>query len=188
MKQVDNRVRFTKAMLHAAILKILETKPIDKITIKEICETAEINRGTFYLHYSTPHDLLKEIENEFIENHLAFFSPYMREGHEMSHLESMFGCILKNGDICKILMGRNGDPQMLESLRIMVKDSVVDDWQKEFPDYDRENLAYVFDFVFSGAMTLILRWIGGEENISAEDLARRLDRLGHYCHLAIKEF
>ena len=188
MKQVDNRVRFTKAMLHEAILKILETKPIDKITIKEICEEAEINRGTFYLHYNTPRAILKEIENEFIEDNLAFFSPYMHEGHEMSHLEELFGCILKNGRICRILMGKNGDPQMLESLRVMMKDSVVDDWQKEFPDFDREKLAYVFDFVFSGAMTLILDWLGGETPIHAEDLARRLDRLGHYCHLAINEF
>ena len=188
MKQIDNRVRFTKAVLHAAILKILETKPIDKVTIKEICEAAGINRGTFYLHYDTPRDLLKEIENEFIEDNLAFFSPYMREGHKMSHLEELFVCILKNGDVCRILIGKNGDPQMLESLRVMMKPGVVDDWQKEFPDYDREKLAYVFDFVFSGAMTLILNWLGGETPIPAEDLARRLDRLGHYCHLAINEF
>ncbi len=175
-------------VLKKAILKILQEKPIDKITIKELCEEADINRGTFYLHYNTPHELLKEIENEFIEENLSFFSPYMQSGYEMSHLESMFACILQNGDICKILMGRNGDPQMKESLRLMMKDGVVDDWQKEFPNYHKADLSYVFDFVFPGAMQLILNWIDDNEGLSTEDLARRLDRLGHYCHLAIQEF
>ena len=68
----------------------------------------------------------------------------------------MVACILENGDICKILMGKNGDPQMKESLCLAIRDSVVNDWQKEFPDYDQEKLEYVFDFVFPGATQMVL--------------------------------
>ena len=85
-------------------------------------------------------------------------------------------------------MGKNGDPQMKESLCLAIRDSVVNDWQKEFPEYDREKLEYVFDFVFPGATQMVLGWLEDHRGLTVEDLSRRLDRLGHYCHLAIREF
>ena len=74
MENLDNRVRYTKMVLQQALLKILQKKHIDKVTIKELCEEAKVNRGTFYLHYSTPNDLLMEIEQQFIDENMAFFS------------------------------------------------------------------------------------------------------------------
>lgn len=62
MDNLDNRVRYTKAILQQALLKILQFKNIDRVTIKELCDEAKVNRGTFYLHYATPNDLLREIE------------------------------------------------------------------------------------------------------------------------------
>ena len=50
-------------MFHHALLDILQEKPIDQISVKELVEAAELNRSTFYLHYSSPLDVLKEIEN-----------------------------------------------------------------------------------------------------------------------------
>ncbi|MBR0509973.1 MAG: TetR/AcrR family transcriptional regulator [Clostridia bacterium] len=188
MAKTDNRVRYTKKVLKDAILEILKEKPVDRVTIKELCEKAEINRGTFYLHYNTPLEVLKEIENDFITEHLAHFSPYMQSSTETGYLQGMFACILDNGDICKILMGKNGDPQMKESLCLAIRDSAVNDWQKEFPEYDREKLEYVFDFVFPGATQTVLGWLENDRGLTVEDLSRRLDRLGHYCHLAIREF
>ena len=54
-KYFNTAVRFDKALL-----SLLEKKPFEYITIREICETAEVNRSTFYLHYENTSDLLKE--------------------------------------------------------------------------------------------------------------------------------
>ena len=62
MENTDNRVRYTKKVLQETLMKILQKKHIDKVTVKELCEEASVNRGTFYLHYSTPNDVLMEIE------------------------------------------------------------------------------------------------------------------------------
>ena len=48
----DRRVKYTKMVLRNALIKLLETKPISRITIKEICEEADINRTTYYAHYT----------------------------------------------------------------------------------------------------------------------------------------
>ena len=55
------------------------------------------------------------------------FSPYMQSSTQTGYLQGMFACILGNGDICRILMGKNGDPQMKESLCLAIRDSVVND-------------------------------------------------------------
>lgn len=70
----------------------------------------------------------------------------------------------------------------------MIRPRIIDGWCREFPQYRREDLDYVYDFVFAGSMELILSWIEDEGKVSTADLAMRLDRLGHYCHLAIREF
>ncbi|MBQ8813518.1 MAG: TetR/AcrR family transcriptional regulator [Lachnospiraceae bacterium] len=188
MENLDNRVRYTKMVLQQALLKILQSKHIDKVTIKELCEEAKVNRGTFYLHYSTPNDLLIEIEQQFIDENMAYFSPYFHQGYETSQLAGMFTCILKNKEICRIIMGKNGNPRFLQRLQEMIRKGVVDGWCKEFPKYSRTDLDYVFDFIFAGSMRLILNWIEDGGSLSTAELANRLDRLGHYCHMAISEF
>ena len=188
MENLDNRVRYTKMVLQQALLKILQNKHIDKVTIKELCEEAKVNRGTFYLHYATPNDLLIEIEQQFIDENMAMFSPYFDGGYETSYIAALFAGILKNRDLCRIIMGKNGNPRFVERIQQMIRPYVVDGWCKEFPTYKRDDLDYVYDFVFSGSMRLILNWIEDGKGLSTADLAKRLDRLGHHCHMAIPEF
>ena len=188
MENLDNRVRYTKMILQQALLKILQRKHIDKVTIKELCEEAKVNRGTFYLHYATPNDLLMEIEQQFIDEYTAKFSPYFDDGYETSYMSNLFAGILKNRELCRIIMGKNGNPRFVERIQQMFRPYVVDGWCKEFPKYKREDLDYVYDFIFTGSMRLILNWIEDDKGLSTAELARRLDRLGHYCHLAILEF
>ena len=188
MDNLDNRVRYTKNVLQQALLKILQSKHIDKVTIKELCQEAKVNRGTFYLHYATPNDLLMEIEQQFIEENMAMFSPYFDGGYETSHMAGLFAGILKNRELSRIIMGKNGNPRFIERMQQMIRPYVVDGWCTEFPKYNREHLDYVYDFVFAGSMRLILTWIEDDKGLSTAELANRLDRLGHYCHMAIQEF
>ena len=43
----DHRTRVTKMLIRKALMELLSKKPIQSISIKELCETAAINRGTF---------------------------------------------------------------------------------------------------------------------------------------------
>ena len=50
---MDIRVKKTKRAIQKAFIALLREKPIEKITVKEIAERAEINKTTFYSHYET---------------------------------------------------------------------------------------------------------------------------------------
>lgn len=64
----DARIRYTKMVIQNAFIQLLNEKPINKITVMEICKIAGINRATFYKYYSDPFDWLEKIEKTIINN------------------------------------------------------------------------------------------------------------------------
>ena len=66
MKKENQRVVVSKRMLKEGVLRLLEDKQIRNISISELCEEASINRTTFYRHYQTADDVLKDIESDFM--------------------------------------------------------------------------------------------------------------------------
>lgn len=62
---VDRRVRKTQSAIKKAFIQLLKQKDLERITINDITEAADINRGTFYLHYEDKYDLLAKMEDEY---------------------------------------------------------------------------------------------------------------------------
>ncbi len=60
----DRRARNTRNAIHASLFQLSKTKDIHRITVKDICELAEINRSTFYKHYENLQILIDEISKE----------------------------------------------------------------------------------------------------------------------------
>lgn len=59
------KVLFSQELLHQALLVLLKEKPLNKITIRELCATAGVNRTTFYNHYQSPEDILRELVQQY---------------------------------------------------------------------------------------------------------------------------
>ncbi len=73
----DLRVVKTKQALHNALLTLLSEKPLENITIAEICRVAKVNRGTFYLHYEQKEGLFEEYFQEIMEDlYHSYEEPY----------------------------------------------------------------------------------------------------------------
>ena len=64
---LDRRVRKTRRQLKECLTRLLKEKKIQDITVRELAEMADINRGTFSLHYKDVFDLMDQIKNELIE-------------------------------------------------------------------------------------------------------------------------
>ena len=80
MRKTDARIRYTQSVLKQVLLSFLKEKPMNKITVKEVCERAGLNRATFYAHYSDCFALLESIEEDLLEafrNRSSWWIPLM---------------------------------------------------------------------------------------------------------------
>ena len=66
-KRTDRRVRKTKAQLRAGLASLMKEKNVNDITVKELVEAVDINRSTFYLHYTDIRNMLESVEHEMLE-------------------------------------------------------------------------------------------------------------------------
>ena len=70
-RKQDRRTRYTRQTIKDTFLELLKQKSFTKITVTEVCKNAEINRGTFYLHYYDIHDVLSDILNDMTQDMLT---------------------------------------------------------------------------------------------------------------------
>ncbi len=65
---MDKRVQKSKNSIINTFLEIRAKKPLEKITVTELCRKAEINKSTFYVHYHDIYDLSDQLENEVVDS------------------------------------------------------------------------------------------------------------------------
>src|SRR5580692_9297243 len=66
-RQLDERIRRTRARLGGALVALIQEKPINDVTVQEVLDRASVGRSTFYLHFRDKHDLLLSQLEKFLE-------------------------------------------------------------------------------------------------------------------------
>ncbi len=84
MNKNDSKYFRSAEKMHNALITLLNKKDFELITVKEICELAEVNRSTFYLHYDNSYDLLKETIEAVYKD---FFSRFSADGNKEINLK-----------------------------------------------------------------------------------------------------
>lgn len=79
MNKLESKYFHTALRMNEALISLLEKKDLEFITVKEICETAGVNRSTFYLHYETISDLMNETVEMVDKRFLSYFSQRERD-------------------------------------------------------------------------------------------------------------
>ena len=106
---MDHRTRVTRMLIRRAFTGLLRTKPVQSISIKELCEAAGVNRGTFYAHYESVHDLLRQMEDDFlqeIDEALERLLPPDGKGLTSLRLSTeLFQILKENADLCTVTLG-----------------------------------------------------------------------------------
>lgn len=65
---MDKRIQKSKSSIINSFLEIRAKKPLEKITVTELCKKAEINKSTFYVHYRDIYDLSEQLEDELVNS------------------------------------------------------------------------------------------------------------------------
>lgn len=108
-KVVDRRVRKTKRQLRLALMKLMAEKSVKDISVRELAAIADINRGTFYIHYKDVYDLLSSLEDELAEGLVVVCRRHNAkdsEGKTYPYLMELYQYIEQNADLCHVLLGK----------------------------------------------------------------------------------
>lgn len=162
--KTDRRVRKTKAQLLQSLMTLMQEKDIKDISVKELSDLADINRGTFYLHYRDVYDMLSQVEDtifqEFNEILDKNFAPD-NEAALYSVLEDIFTYLDANRLIGRTLLGPHGDLAFVNRMKELVKLRLLrlqDAGMPASPDFD-----YYYAFITSGCIGLIQSWMNRED-------------------------
>ena len=148
-------------VLRESLIQLLHHKPISRITIKELCGCADVNRATFYNHYTDQFDLLKNIESEFIENINSYLDSFVLEVRETDLLQmvtKIFEYIARNSELCRVLLGENGDIDFQTNIMRVISERVIFEWQKK-KSVDEATIEYIYTYVATGSIGIVRKWL-----------------------------
>lgn len=158
-------------VLKDSLMKLLKKKQLSTITVKEICEHADINRSTFYSHYSDQFDLLQQIEEELIEDMSMYLSSYnfdKKDDYEMT--VKLIEYFASKEEECQTLLNTNSDSSFEKKVSLVARRFMMKNWMDIKP-VDQNNSVYLSAFIVSGSIQVMKVWLNNGMDKSPEEIA-----------------
>ncbi|MFL6555361.1 MAG: TetR/AcrR family transcriptional regulator, partial [Bacillus sp. (in: firmicutes)] len=116
-KPTDRRIIRTKRLIRDALTELMEEKGFEGLTVRDLTEKADINRGTFYLHYHDKYDLLEQSEAEILNEiekiaqqiNPTHFINFDSDNEPFPLIIKLFECFHENSSFMKVILGPKGD-------------------------------------------------------------------------------
>lgn len=182
MTAKDARIRRTRKYLEESLLSLMTTKSIKDITVRELTERANINRSTFYLHYSDINDVIKHIEQNLLQRFYEKLAEEMKPRslqEEVYHfMEVVVSFLQENRQTLLIICGKNGDNSFADVLAgVTYRQTHV--WFQTIlgngTDPERARLAEIF--FNSGCVAILQNWVKNGEGINSTAVLRLMFQL-----------
>lgn len=169
MGSYEEKNRRTKQLIQKSFLRILEEEPFETITIGDISKAAQINRGTFYLHFQDKFDLLDQIEQQLFRdlgNHIdelqsSYSSTQTFEKGQAQLAATLFSAIKMHAPLLKIFLGNRGRAGFHIRFRDAFSEKVRVNLEKNESIITglKAPMEYFLSFITSAFLGLIEQWI-----------------------------
>lgn len=174
-KQENQRTRLTKRLLREGLLELLRDKPVEHITVKELCELAELNRSTFYAYYNDVPALYQEMGGELAQALLEHIRAMNQEGGVDT--EPMLAYIRDNRERFRLLVYRD---EYLNANQ-PVQRQIIEGYFGLAPELTLpcapEEREYILQYLYMGGTGIIHRWVQNGCALPPEQVAGLIDAL-----------
>ncbi len=185
--QTDRRTMRTKKLIRNALSELIEEKGYNNISITDLTARANINRGTFYLHYTDKYDLLGKIEDEMIHEllestkdiHAADVLNIDSVQDPMPYMAEIFKYFKENARFMKAVLGPKGDPKFQLKLKKVIDTFLFEKKLLKFinPDNLLVPEEYFMAYVLSAHLGVLQQWLESDMEKSPEEMALILSRM-----------
>lgn len=187
MKDDSRRVRMTKMLLHKGLIEALREKSLDKVTVTEICDYADVNRSTYYTYFNDPFDQLIQYEQNIGEDIREQLMVVLKDkdNNKQAKCYALFQTALK------YLYDIRDDFEVLVSGKLdlsIIKGILNDFWEPVFPmasgSLDSLDITerYRFLYAATGCFMMISNWFTDENTVTADEMARMLTKFSMNCY------
>jgi AcrR family transcriptional regulator len=167
--KTDKRIVKTKRLIRGTFLELLSKKEFEKITVTEIAKKAEIDRKTFYLHYSNTNDLLEEFERELLER--ASEKLNQTEDFDINLMFKTFNEIFKENSIFfeQVIVKRINTFFLTKCNKIIVALLTQKIFRGGIKAFSPED--YHIRYIASGLITLYVDWVSNDKTLDIDGLS-----------------
>ena len=171
------KVKYSKMVIKQALFELLETHPLSKITVKGLCDLADVNRGTFYTHYTDINDLIGQLENELTELSQPLFNTDEDPRNAWEHqFEDIFNHIKMNIENYKLVLL---NPPSMRCLNPLMERAYRQHLARFSGNRDLPPRLshYIFNFYSAGCYSVLVEWINNGFEESPAEMGRLLKEL-----------
>jgi len=172
----NRRTQYTIAAIKEAFLTLLKDTDLSKITVTEICKLADVNRGTFYIHFSDPFDLYQKIELDLTEQIKPILA--MKPQDQLHDwLQRLILLFKENEAASRIILANYQNSKMVNDIFSEVHEAAMKDFSILFNEQNPRLLEYYFTYFVKGTIGTILDWMENDQETSVEEITDVLSNL-----------
>ena len=119
--------------------------------------------------------MVKEMEGEFFSDFASALEAIDQKSRDS--LLILVRCLENHMDLCKIVLGSNGDMEFLEEMKNIIEEKISRIWKSAVPGMSDNDLQMLDSFLIGGVVSTLQRWVADDDRPSAESLADVLNRL-----------
>ncbi|WP_051507210.1 TetR/AcrR family transcriptional regulator [Saccharibacillus sacchari] len=170
---MDRRVRKTRGTLFETFIELLQEKGFERITIQEIADRADVNRGTVYLHFQDKFDLLNQCIDSYLHELSESCRPEVPEKSPEASLLRTFEYLEQSAELYSLLVRSEGNPAFRSRLSLMLKEGVGTQFDR-FVQHDRMNKEIAVQFLTTAIVGLIEWWLAEGRPYPPAEMVKQL--------------
>ena len=177
----DRRARRSRKLLKESLLELMKRKTFAEISVRDVTDAADMNRGTFYLHYSGTTELLQSVETDLLEELQALVDAHMQEtvavGSVAPVFEPVLDFLVEHRETCAVLFASSEASGFFQSLQQLVHQNGAPLVRTWFRPADPRLTDYLLNFLAWGFIGLLTEWFEKDMALPKAELLSAAQRM-----------
>ena len=177
----DRRARRSRRLLKESLLELMKRKTFAEISVRDVTDAADMNRGTFYLHYSGTTELLHSVEEDLLEELQALVDAHMQETFAVGSVAPVFEPVLdfavEHRETCAVLFASSEASGFFQSLQQLVHQNGAPLVRTWFRPADPRLTDYLLNFLAWGFIGLLTEWFEKDMALPKAELLSAAQRM-----------
>ncbi|QMV42119.1 TetR/AcrR family transcriptional regulator [Cohnella cholangitidis] len=185
--KIDRRKARTKQLLYDALMELVKEKGAESVTVTDITNRADINRGTFYLHYRDVADMLEQLKEEAFEMigsrvrqlDIMEYAECARRDEPYPKMIEIFEEFTRNAHFFQVMFGPKGDPAYMNQYKELMTNHIFSRMSYHRPNSEGllVPMDYLIAYISSANLGIVLHWMQTGMNQTPAELGIILTRI-----------